>query len=161
MANAKTWGIVCALLGLAGCAENLGGPPAHATAAAAVSSSEESGDRRQVIRLRMESAQDPIQQAAFTVVRRTLFQQGFVVTSGFTEGYDADLVIQSRVEGPVAAVSLVGRVGVSAMLPLTTELARSSTEADTEAGLEDLTIRWQRRFNRSPRLDRHFVGDGE
>jgi pantoate kinase len=157
-ATAKTWGIVCALLGVCGCAETQTGAAAHATTAAIVG--EDDADPRPVVRLRMEAGEDALQQTAFEVVRETLVGEGFVVSSGFTEGFDVDMVIQSRAPRVGAltrtSLTLAARVGTRAMAPISTELDMPNGDVD-RAAIEELAERWQRRFHRNPRLDRHFL----
>ncbi len=163
---ARTLGFVCLLSALVGCAETQTGA-AHATTAAALSEADAT-DKKPVVRLRMEVASDPVQELAFLVVRRSLVEQGFVVSSGFTDGFDADLLIRSASPGGGGGgggsgsgthVSLVAKLGARLMLPVTVDLAVTGhDEADVEA-LSDLAMRWQRRFSRSPRLDRHLEPD--
>ncbi len=151
----KMMGIVCALGALMGCAETQSA--AHATTAAALSD-DDVADKKPVVRLRMEAAEDAVQQAAFTSVRRTLVEQGFVVGSGFIEGHDADVVIRSSREGAVTRVSLAARLGSRAMVPVTVDVAGDGGAADDDA-VGEMAMRWQRRFNRSPHLDRHLEAD--
>ena len=151
----KMMGVVCALGALMGCAETQ--TAAHATTAAALSD-DDVADKKPVVRLRMEAAEDSVQQAAFTSVRRTLIEQGFVVGSGFTDGHDADVVIRSSREGALTRISLAARLGSRAMVPVTVDVAGDGGAADEDA-LSDMAMRWQRRFNRSPRLDRHIEAD--
>ena len=157
-ATAKTWGMVCALLGMCGCAGAQTGAAAHATTAAIVS--EDDADPRPVVRLRMEAGADPVQQAAFDVVRETLFEEGFVVTSAFTDGFDVDMAIQSRAardgEGARTSLTLASRIGARVMAPVGAEIDATNGDIDRQA-VAELAERWQRRFHRNPRLDRHFL----
>lgn len=155
----RTLGIVCALSALsalAGCAGSHM-PAAHATTAAALSD-DDVAEKKPVVRLRMEAAEDATQEAAFLAVRRTLVEQGFVVGSGFVGGYDADLVIHTEPAGTRTRVALAARLGSRGMIPVTVDVAGDGSVADDDA-MSDLAMRWQRRFSRSPRLDRHLEPD--
>jgi len=156
---AKTFGLVCLLGTLMGCAEaQTQTGIAHATNAAALDEAD-AIERKPLVRLRVEEAADPMQQVAFLAVRRTLVEQGFVVSSGFPESFDADLLIRSESAGAQTRMALVGRLGARAMVPVTVDLAgRGDEERDFDA-LSDLAMRWQRRFSRSPRLDAHLEPD--
>jgi hypothetical protein len=46
-------------------------------------------------------------------------------------------------------------VGTRAMVPIVTLVSGDGGPPDDDA-FADLALRWQRRYNRSPRLERHF-----
>jgi hypothetical protein len=156
---AKTLGLVCLLGVFVGCAETQAQTgAAHATNAAALDETD-AFEKKPVVRLRMEQGQEPVQQAAFLAVRRTLAQQGFVVGSGFIEGCDAELLIRSERAGEGSRVALVGRLGARTMVPLTADVTGDAEGQGDDDVLSDLAMRWQRRFHRSPRLAAHLEPD--
>jgi hypothetical protein len=156
---ARTLGLVCLLSALVGCAgTQTGAARAHATTAAALSD-DDAMERKPLVRLRMEAADAPVQQAAFRAVRRTLTEQGFAVTGGLGDGVDADLLIRSAPSGEGTSVALVAQVGARVMVPVSVDIAGHGEDARGFDALSDLALRWQRRFCRSPRLDRHFEPD--
>ena len=158
----RTTGIVCALtltaaLGLlSGCAETQQGAPAHATTAALLREADDAEPHKTSVRLVLDAAEDPVLVHAFDVVERTLVEQGFIVSPA-PVGFDAELVLGVRRDFTGTHVALTARLPNEGrvMLPVVLDALGDASAVDEEA-LADLATRWQRRFNRSPRLERHF-----
>ncbi len=167
---AKTTGGARALLALAmlGSAAACVAPAqtgAHATTAAALwlndATTAAVSQEKPRVRVRLEDPREPAERAALVAIRRTLTEQGFDVASALSRGDDvvepeADLVVHAAREDAALRVVLSARIGARVMVPMAVDAKGDGSAADDEAFAE-LAMRWQRRFNRSPRLDRHLV----
>jgi hypothetical protein len=157
----RTTGIVCALtvtLGLlAGCAETQSGAPAHATTAALLREADATEAHKPLVRLTRDAAEEPLLRHALDVVRGALLEQGFAVSSDVADGVDVDLVLRTFTDAAGTHVALAARLPIEGrvMVPVVADVTADGSPANDDQ-LAELATRWQRRFNRSPRLAQHF-----